>query len=165
MVTLTVNGTLQELHADFIFGDNRRSDGIRPYDGTFTVTQTGPSTVTYSNTGTNSTISGGTMTISPALAMVPETSDAVIYGGVSSIYNWGAFQWNTSMLNAAGQDNTITIYSTGPDPNGDSNGFLLDAMRFEITNTTAAPSTRGWYDYEFLTGTTVVLPNDAVNNP
>ena len=29
---------------------------------------------------------------------------------------------------------------------------MYDALRMEITNTSAAPSTRSWYDYEYITG-------------
>jgi len=35
----------------------------------------------------------------------------------------------------------------------------------EITNTSAAPATRGWNDYEFVTAGTYVPANDAVPNP
>jgi hypothetical protein len=29
---------------------------------------------------------------------------------------------------------------------------MYDALRMEITNTSAAPSTTDWYDYEYITG-------------
>jgi hypothetical protein len=43
-------------------------------------------------------------------------------------------------------------------------GASDDALRLELTNTSAAPSTTGWNDYTFLNGTTT-LNNDAVPNP
>ena len=41
---------------------------------------------------------------------------------------------------------------------------MYDAMRMEITNTSADPSVTGWYDYAWVTGAdSQVLADDAVS--
>ena len=58
---------------------------------------------------------------------------------------------------------TISVNSTQGDQD--------DALRLELTNTSADPTTRGWNDYTFLTagataGTTAsTAANDTVPNP
>jgi hypothetical protein len=68
-------------------------------------------------------------------------------------------QWPTAdLVQAVGGDNVISIGMSQPQ------GASDDALRLELTNTSAAPSTTGWNDYTFLNGTTT-LNNDAVPNP
>ncbi len=83
-------------------------------------------------------------------------SDPMMRSGVAGYYGWAALQWNTSVLNAPGQDNIITLSVNHPW------GVMYDALRMEITNTSAAPSVTGWNDYEFLYGNTNIMPNDAL---
>jgi hypothetical protein len=43
-----------------------------------------------------------------------------------------------------------------------------DALRLELTNTSAAPSTTGWNDYEYVSTSSSgdnVPANDAASNP
>ena len=86
-------------------------------------------------------------------------SDCMVRSGLSGFYQWIAMQWNTSLLTAPGQDNVLTISSNHAE------GFTWDALRMEITNTSAAPGVTGWNDYEFLYGSQDILANDAVPNP
>ncbi len=86
-----------------------------------------------------------------------KTSDTATRSGLSGTYQWVVFQWPTSDLAAAGASNEITISNSGQ--------MEYDALRMEITNTSAAPSTRGWNDYEFVTSGSYVAANDAVPNP
>ena len=45
-----------------------------------------------------------------------------------------------------------------------SEGVMYDAMRMEITNTSADPSVTGWNDYAWVTGAnSQVLADDAVS--
>jgi rhamnogalacturonan endolyase len=69
--------------------------------------------------------------------------------GDAGFYQWGVFEFPTSDLNAAGVDDEFTF--------GVSNhtyGVMYDALRMEITNTSANPAVTGWYDYNYLTYTT-----------
>jgi hypothetical protein len=63
----------------------------------------------------------------------------------------------------AGDNNVLTISTSQPE------GDMDDALRLELTNTSAAPSVRGWNDYTYIaatpTGTVTVPANDAVPNP
>jgi len=87
-------------------------------------------------------------------------SDAAVRSGFSGYTQWIAFQWPASALAAAGQNNVLTIGVS--QPQGDED----DALRLELTNTSAAPSVRGWNDYSFVTaGAANVPPNDAIPNP
>lgn len=91
-------------------------------------------------------------------------SDAAVRSGFSGYTQWMAFQWPASALNPAGENNVLTIGVS--QPQGDED----DALRLELTNTSAAPSVRGWNDYSFVTagstgGSVTVAPNDAVPNP
>jgi len=91
-------------------------------------------------------------------------SDAAVRSGFSGYTQWIAFQWPTSALNRAGENNVLTIGVS--QPQGDED----DALRLELTNTSAAPSVRGWNDYSFVTagptgGSVTVAPNDAIPNP
>jgi hypothetical protein len=86
-------------------------------------------------------------------------SDCMVRSGLSGFYQWLALQWNTSLLTAPGQDNVLTIGSNHAE------GFTWDALRMEITNTSAAPGVTGWNDYEWLFGSQDIPANDAVPNP
>jgi hypothetical protein len=84
------------------------------------------------------------------------TSDAAVRSGLYGYYQWIAFEWPTSDLNAAGADNVITLSVS------QTQGVMYDALRMEITNKSSNPSTTGWYDYEYVTPSTYVPANDAV---
>ncbi len=86
-------------------------------------------------------------------------SDCMIRSGVSGYTAWIAFQWPTSQLNAPGVDNVLTFGASQPD------GYMLDAMRMEITNTSADPAVTGWNDYEYVNSSKYTPANDAVPNP
>jgi hypothetical protein len=87
-------------------------------------------------------------------------SDAAVRSGLSGYTQWIAFQWPVTALNPAGQNNVVTISVS--QPQGDED----DALRLELTNTSAAPAVRGWNDYSFVTaGATTTPPNDAIPNP
>jgi rhamnogalacturonan endolyase len=86
-------------------------------------------------------------------------SDCMVRSGLSGYTQWFAMQWPTSdLVQTAGGDNVISIGMSQPD------GASDDALRLELTNTSADPATTGWHDYTFLNGTTT-LNNDAVPNP
>jgi rhamnogalacturonan endolyase len=91
-------------------------------------------------------------------------SDAAVRSGLSGYTQWIAFQWPASALKPAGENNVLAIGVS--QPQGDED----DALRLELTNTSAAPSARGWNDYSFVTagatgGSVTVSPNDALPNP
>jgi hypothetical protein len=86
-------------------------------------------------------------------------SDCMIRSGLSGYTAWIAFQWPTSQLNAPGQDNVLTFGESQP------NGYTLDALRLEITNTSADPAVTGWNDYEYVSSSKYTAANDAVPNP
>jgi hypothetical protein len=86
-------------------------------------------------------------------------SDCMIRSGLSGYTQWFAMQWNASVLKPAGQDNVMTISVS------QSSGAEDDALRMELTNTSAVPATTGWNDYTYIFGNTTVLPNDALPNP
>jgi autotransporter-associated beta strand protein len=80
--------------------------------------------------------------------------------GDAGFYQWAAFQFPTSDLSAVGADNEFTF--------GVSNhtyGVMYDALRMEITNTSASPTVTGWDDYTYINGSTQVAQNDAVSIP
>jgi rhamnogalacturonan endolyase len=87
-----------------------------------------------------------------------KASDAMVRSGLSGTYQWVVFQWNTSQLNPPGQDNVITLNVNR------ANGVMYDALRLEITNTSADPAVTGWNDYEYLYGSTYTPANDALAN-
>ena len=91
-------------------------------------------------------------------------SDAAVRSGLSGYTQWIAFQWPSTALMPVGENNVLTISTS--QPQGDED----DALRLELTNTSAAPAVRGWNDYSFVTagatgGSVTVSPNDAVPNP
>ncbi|MGD0769617.1 MAG: polysaccharide lyase family protein [Tepidisphaeraceae bacterium] len=86
-----------------------------------------------------------------------ENTDGMIRSGDAGIYQFLVFQFPTSDLLSAGSNDEFT-FSVGTSSDGD----MYDALRMEITNTSAAPSTTGWYDYDFVSGAPQVNANDAV---
>jgi hypothetical protein len=87
-----------------------------------------------------------------------KNSDAGVRSGFSGTTQWVVFQWNTSQLNPPGTDNVITFNVNR------TQGVMYDALRTEITNTSADHTVTGWNDYEFLYGTTYQPANDAIKN-
>jgi hypothetical protein len=83
-------------------------------------------------------------------------NDPMVRSGDAGFYQWAAFQFPTSDLNAAGVDDEFTF---GVSAHQD--GVMYDALRMEITNTSANPSTTGWYDYTYINGNTQVAQDDA----
>lgn len=86
-------------------------------------------------------------------------SDAAVRSGLSGYTQWVAFQWDRSVLNPAGQENVLTLSVSA------TQGIEDDALRMELTNTSADPGVRGWNDYEYLYKTTDVKAADAKSNP
>jgi hypothetical protein len=85
-----------------------------------------------------------------------ETSDPMVRSGVAGFYQFLAFQFPTSYLLAPGSNNMFTFSVSQTD------GVMYDAMRMEITNTSANPATTGWQDYYWITGSnSQVSDNDA----
>jgi len=86
-----------------------------------------------------------------------KTSDAATRSGLQGTYQWVVFQWPTGYLNATGSSDTVTLSTSG--------NVEYDALRMEITNTSAAPSASNWYDYEYVSSGVYTPANDTVNNP
>jgi rhamnogalacturonan endolyase len=89
-------------------------------------------------------------------------SDCSVRSGLSGYYQWIAFQFPVSSLSPAGEDNVLTLGVS------QTYGAMDDALRLELTNTSAAPSVTGWNDYEFVgtSSTSQNIPaNDTVPNP
>jgi hypothetical protein len=89
-------------------------------------------------------------------------SDCSVRSGLSGYTQWIALQFPISALNGAGLDNLLTIGVS------QTYGAMDDAIRLELTNTSAAPATTGWNDYEYVgTSSTSanIQANDAVPNP
>ncbi len=86
-------------------------------------------------------------------------SDCAVRSGLSGYTQWFTMQWPASVLKGAGLDNVMTISMS------QVYGSEDDALRLELTNTSADPATRGWSDYTYIFGTTLTLPNDAAPNP
>jgi hypothetical protein len=95
----------------------------------------------------------------PLVWHVANASDAAVRSGLSGYTQWITYQWDTSVLNPAGADNTLTFAVS------QTQGVEYDALRMELTNTSADPAVTGWHDYEFLYKTTDTKANDAVPNP
>jgi hypothetical protein len=74
-------------------------------------------------------------------------SDPMIRSGDAGFYQWAAFQFPTSDLLTANNANDEFTFSVST---GD--GDMYDALRMEITNTSADPSVTGWSDYAWVTG-------------
>ena len=86
-------------------------------------------------------------------------SDAAVRSGLSGYYQWFAMQWDASVLKPVGQDNTLTISVSA------TQGNMDDALRLELTNTSADPAVTGWHDYEYLYKAIDTKANDAIPNP
>jgi autotransporter-associated beta strand protein len=82
----------------------------------------------------------------------------MIRSGDAGFYQWAAFQFPVSDLNAVGTDNEFTFGVSAH-----TNGVMYDALRMEITNTSANPSVTGWDDYTYINGSTQVAQNDAMS--
>ncbi len=65
--------------------------------------------------------------------------------GDAAFYQWAAFEFPTSFLNSAGMEDLLTIGIPSQ-----TAGFMFDALRMEITDTSANPNMRGWYDYNYI---------------
>ena len=87
-----------------------------------------------------------------------KNADAAVRSGFSGTYQWGVFQWDSSMLNPPGQDNIITFNV------GRTQGVMYDALRLEITPSSADPASTGWNDYAFVSSAGEKAANDAVSN-
>jgi autotransporter-associated beta strand protein len=66
--------------------------------------------------------------------------------GVAGTYQMLVFQWPVADLNAAGVQDQLTFSVDTTD------GVMYDALRMEITNTSANPNTTGFHDYEYING-------------
>jgi len=90
------------------------------------------------------------------------SSDCMIRSGLSGFTQFFVMQWPTSSLvQTAGGDNVLTI---GMSMIGSSD----DALRLELSNTSADPAVTGWNDYTFIYGSgtsQVTYANDAIANP
>jgi hypothetical protein len=82
--------------------------------------------------------------------------DPQVRSGVAGFYQWAAFEFPTADLTAAGLDNLLTL-----SPSAHTDGIMYDALRMEITNTSANPSTTGWQDYTYISGSTQIAPVDT----
>jgi len=89
-------------------------------------------------------------------------SDCAVRSGLSGYTQWIAFQFPTSSLRGAGLDNLLTIGVS------QTQGDMDDAIRLELTNTSAAPSVTGWNDYEYVPTSSTsgnIHANDTLPNP
>lgn len=84
-------------------------------------------------------------------------SDCAVRSGLSGYYQWVAFQFPVTSLKPAGEDNVLTLGVS------QTYGAMDDALRLELTNTSAAPSVTGWNDYEFV-GTSSTSQNIPAND-
>lgn len=140
-----------------------------------------PWTVNFATPGSVSNYSGGNAVLSLSVAATEgsyilnlnghqliwsnrDRSDAAVRSGFSGFTQWIAFQWPVSDLNPAGENNVLTIGVS------QTQGDEDDALRLELTNTSADPSVRGWHDYSFVGvnpsgGQVSIAPDDSVPNP
>ncbi|HZZ27302.1 MAG TPA: polysaccharide lyase family protein [Pirellulales bacterium] len=86
----------------------------------------------------------------------PGPNDPQTRSGDAGFYQWAAFQFPVSDLSTTGTDNEIDFGVSAH-----TNGVMYDALRMEITNTSASPSTTGWDDYTYINGSSTTAPNDA----
>ena len=87
------------------------------------------------------------------------TSDAMVRSGDAGYYQWAAIEWPIAALNAPGADDVIHLSVNATD------GVMYDALRLEITSTSANPSVTGWHDYEYINSngsTNAADANDAI---
>ena len=95
----------------------------------------------------------------PLVWHVINQSDAAIRSGLSGYTQWVVFQWDTSILNPAGQDNVLTFSVS------QVQGIEYDALRMELTKTSADPAIRGWHDYEYIYNSVDTKADDSLPNP
>jgi rhamnogalacturonan endolyase len=86
--------------------------------------------------------------------------DPMVRSGDAGFYQWAAFQFPTSDLSAVGTDNEFTFGVSAH-----TDGVMYDALRMEITNTSASPSTTGWDDYTYINGSSQTAPVDSTGIP
>lgn len=86
-------------------------------------------------------------------------SDCMIRSGLSGYTQWFTLQWDASVLSPTGQDNVLQLSVS------QNSGDSEDALRMELTNTSADPALRGWNDFEYIYRNTDTRANDAVPNP
>ncbi len=85
------------------------------------------------------------------------SSDPMIRSGLSGYYQWLVLDWPTTYLNAPGTDNILTFGTS-------QIGWMPDAFRMEITNSTGDPALTNWHDYEYVNATKYTPANDAIPN-
>ncbi len=86
--------------------------------------------------------------------------DPMVRSGDAGFYQWAAFQFPISDLSAVGTDNEFTFGVSSH-----TDGVMYDALRMEITNTSASPSTTGWDDYTYINGSSSTAPVDSNGIP
>jgi hypothetical protein len=107
------------------------SVGLSSVEAALTVSLNGHSE-TWSNTGA-------------AATPISVNTDAMTRSGDAGIYEFLVFQFPTSDLLTATNANNLFTFSVNT-----TDGVMYDALRMEITNTSANPTTTGWHDYEFI---------------
>jgi hypothetical protein len=107
------------------------SVGLSAVEAALTVSLNGHSE-TWSNTGA----AGTPITVN---------TDAMTRSGDAGIYEFLVFQFPTTDLLSATNANNVFTFSVNT-----TDGDSYDAMRMEITNTSADPSATGWHDYEYI---------------
>lgn len=96
---------------------------------------------------------GGTLLWYPRLGSDPE-----VRSGVAGYNNFAVFQFNKADLNAAGQDNVLTLTATG--------AIMYDALKLEISANPADPAVTGWHDYDWMHYNAAdASTNDAATDP
>lgn len=85
-------------------------------------------------------------------------SDADVRSGLSGTYQWIAFEWPASLLNAPGSDNVLTFNVNK------TQGVMYDALRLEITCHSAVHESTGWNDYEYVNSTSYETANNSSAN-
>jgi hypothetical protein len=143
-------------------GTNGVTTPVPPWQVHFTTTsaQQGQGQYTVVSVGLACTEASVTATLNghPLTWHSLNVSDCMVRSGLSGYYQWVAYEFPTTDLNAAGADNVLALSVS------QSNGVSYDALRMEITNTSANPSTTGWHDYEYVNNSTYVAANDAVSS-
>jgi hypothetical protein len=82
----------------------------------------------------------------------------MVRSGLAGFYQWTALQYDVANLSAPGVDNVLTLSVSQTD------GVMLDALRFEITPNTADPAVTKWNDYTWAYGSKSTVANDALPN-
>lgn len=87
-----------------------------------------------------------------------KNADAQVRSGLAGTTQWVVFQFPSTLLKAAGTDNALTFNTDH------TQGVMYDALRMEITNLSAAPSTTGLHDYEYVDASGHIAANDSAAN-